>query len=735
MTSSVNIIKNSFFILLLINADLVVGLNYPFNSPYTKKEVEEKTLFSSFSEQPKHLDPARSYSENEQVFISQIYEPPYQYNYLIRPFVLEPLSASDYIKTEYFDKNNRLIANQNFQSQDIAYTVYTVKIKPNIYYQPHPCFTYDTVRKKFLYHNLTLEHNKNLIDTIDKITDFKLNKENTVSTREMVAQDFIYQIKRLADPKVQSPIFGLMSNYIIGLAELNKLLEQDNKTSKFINLNNLKYDISGLKILDKYTYQVKIKGKYPQFIYWFAMPFFSPMPYEADIFYQQSWLVENNISLDTSPVGTGPFMLTINNPNQKMVLEKNPYYHHGFYPTVGMPEDKAAGLLQQAGKQLPFLDKAVFSLEKESIPRWNKFLQGYYDFAGISSDNFNQAINFIDNKYLLSKQMQKQKIRLIKTIEPSIMYFAFNMLDPVVGGYTEKQKKLRQAIGIALDIEEFVHIFNNGRGQIAHDPIPSIVMSQEDKQNLYNKYLYDSPKNKKKLEYAKQLLSEAGYPNGIDQATNEQLILHYDSPDGGGSEDSDMFNWLRKQFQKLNIRLNIRATQYNAFQDKLRLGKVQIFRFGWNADYPDPENFLFLLLCSQSKVSANGENDTNYCNQEFDKLFESMQQTDNNELKKQYIHNMIEILQKESPWLFGFYRETYILEHGWNSPAKPLTIGNNNLKYRDINVQERLYLQSNWNQPIKWPIILFLLIFIAMITPIVISYYKKTHQKPKRLNN
>ena len=705
---------------------------YPINSPYQLAEAQQNTLYSSYNEQPKHFDPARSYSEDEQVFIAQIYEPIYQYHYLIRPYKLDPLSGDGYIHTEYYDSNNKKLAESAVSSQ-ISYTIYTIKIKPNIYYQPHPALAKSIKNNRFVYHDLS----EQFINNVQSISDFKLNAPNITCTRELLAQDFIYEIKRLADPKVQSPIYGLMSNYIYNFTDLNKILVEDNKADKFINLNDPKYDIDGLRLIDKYTYQIKIKGKYPQFAYWLAMPFFAPMPWEADKFYSQPGLAKQNISIDTYPIGTGPYMMTVNIPNQKIVLEKNPnynlVYNHGIYPTQGMPEDKANGLLTRAGQKLPFIDKVVFHLEKESIPVWNKFLQGYYDSAGISSDNFNQAVSFANNNYELSKEMQDRKIKLIRSVEPSVFYWGFNMLDPKVGGYDVSHIKLRQAISIAIDIKEYINIFRNGRGKIAYDPIPPIIMSDSEKALNYNPVSYQGKDVKKSLDQAKKLLAEAGYPNGIDKKTGHQLVLRYDAIMTASSDESALFNWLREQFQKINIKLDIEATQYNRFQEKLRRGSVQMFFLGWNADYPDPENFLFLFLCEQSRAEHNGENASNYCNRNFDKLFAQMQDATDIRERNKIINQMIKILQADSPWIFGLFNESFVLQHDWNDPIKSLTIGNNNLKYKSIDTKKRLQQQTALNQPIYWPIIAFILLLIGLILPVAIAYYKKMHHPVERI--
>ncbi len=110
------------------------------------------------------------------------------------------------------------------------------------------------------------------------------------------------------------------------------------------------YPLEGAEIVDRYTYRIKIKGKYPQFMYWLAMAFFAPIPWEAERFYTQKGLAEKNITLDWYPVGTGPYMLTENDPNRVMILEKNPNFHGEAYPSEGMPDDLQAGLLSGRGQ-------------------------------------------------------------------------------------------------------------------------------------------------------------------------------------------------------------------------------------------------------------------------------------------------------------------------------------------------------------------------------------------------
>ncbi len=190
-----------------------------------------------------------------------------------------------------------------------------------------------------------------------------------------------------------------------------------------------------MELVDRYTYRIKIHGKYPQLRYWLAMPFFAPVPHEADRFYSQAGMKERNITLDWYPVGTGPYMLTVNNPNRQMVLSRNPNFHGETYPSEGESGDREAGLLEDAGQNIPFIDQVTFSLEKETIPYWSKFLQGYYDTSGIASDSFDQAITVgSGGEAMLTEAMREQGIALNTSVSTSIYYTGFNMLDPVVGG-------------------------------------------------------------------------------------------------------------------------------------------------------------------------------------------------------------------------------------------------------------------------------------------------------------
>ena len=704
-------------ILLGIGLSLLAGCSDSWNNPYPGAEKQANTVYSAFAERPKHLDPARSYSSNEVEFTGQIYEPPLQYHFLKRPYELIPLTANAVPQPRYLDAAGKVLP-ADTPSAQIAESVYDIHIRPGIRYQPHPAFARDAAGR-YRYHVMQAA------DVADKtqISDFA-----HTGTRELVAADYVYQIKRLANPRLSSPIFGLMAEHIVGLKALGETLEKAAKAQTDAELNLNDFALAGAEVVDRHTYRIRIKGKYPQFIYWLALPFFAPVPWEAEVFYAQPGMAEKNLTLDWQPVGTGPFYLAENDPNRRMVLKKNPNFHGETYPQDGSDADRQAGLLADAGKPLPLVDAAVFTLEKETIPYWSKFLQGYYDSSGISSDSFDQAVQFSSGgDPQLTESMRKQDIRLITTVSASIWYVGFNMLDPVVGGLGEDRQKLRQALSIAFDYDEFISIFLNGRGIPAQGPIPPGLFGHVDGVAGLNPYVYenkDGAIQRRAIEDARKLLAEAGYPNGRDAKTGAPLVLYFDTM-ASGPDAKSRLDWMKKQLDKLNVQLVVRGTDYNRFQDKIRKGNAQLFEWGWNADYPDPENFFFLLYGPHKKVGTGGENAANYDNPEFNRLFERMKDMDNGPARQQVIDAMLEIVRRDAPWIFAYYPKSFGLRHGWVHNVKPNLMANNTLKYRRIDPALRDTRRGEWNHPVLWPIGLLVAALVVVIAPAIVAWRRR----------
>ena len=186
------------------------------------------------------------------------------------------------------------------------------------------------------------------------------------------------------------------------------------------------------------------------------------------------------------------------------------------------------------------------------------------------------------------------------------------------------------------------------------------------------------------IEVAKKLLAEAGYPDGRDAKTGAPLVLYFDTT-ASGPDAKSRLDWMKKQFDKIDVQLVVRGTDYNRFQDKMRKGNAQMFDWGWNADYPDPENFLFLLYGPNKKVASGGENAANYANPEFDRLFEQMKDMDNGPERQQVIDAMVEIVRRDAPWILRLLSQDLRPDARLGAQRQAQPDGQQQLKYRRID--------------------------------------------------
>jgi ABC-type transport system substrate-binding protein len=700
------------------------GVESPINSPYAAGAETKNVLYTAFTQRsPKYLDPARSYSTDETPYTYNIYEPLYGYHYLKRPYELIPRTALEVVDPVYVDKQgNKLSAEAAVK--DIAESVYDIPLRKGIQYQPHPVFAREA-DGRFSYWPLTSE----------QLTDkFVMSDFAQQGSRELTAHDYVYAIRRLASPRVASPIFSTLAQHVVGMKEYGtRLREIDTALRKdvpvgsrdlpWLDLRSVGF--SGVEALDEHTLRIRVKGLYPQFKYWLAMTFVAPIPWEADRFYSQPGMAQRNLTLNNWPVGTGPYMLTESIQNRRHVLTRNPNFRGEPYPCEGEPADRAKGLLNDCGKMTPFIDRIVFNIEKESIPLQGKFMQGYYDVPQVDRGDTGVAMLVAASDSTEKAALYaKHGIQLPTTVEAQMQYFGFNWRDPVVGrGETPEQqvrnRKLRQALSIAFNWEEFVAIFQNDQAQVAYGPVPPGILGYQSGVSGINPVVYDvvgGKAQRKSLDQARQLLAEAGYPNGRHATTGEPLVLYFDSASGGGGS-SPTLDWMRRQFAQINVQLDIRSTDYNRFQEKMARGVAQMYMWGWVADYPDAENFLFLLYGPNVKAEKGGENASNYVNPEYDALFEKMRDLPDGPEKEQLIAQMIKIVQEDAPWMFGLFPKSGGAFQQWVGNAKPTQMVRNSLQYMTIDTELRSKKIAEWNPPVWWPLLVLFGLLGVLVWP------------------
>lgn len=259
-------------------------------------------------------------------------------------------------------------------------------------------------------------------------------------------------------------------------------------------------------------------------------------------------------------------------------------------------------------------------------------------------------------------------------------------------------------------------------------PLPPGIFGYQQGQAGINPVVYtwkDGAAQRRSLKEAKALLAQAGWRDGRDARTGRPLVLNLDTT-SGGLGDKSMMDWLSRQLGQLGIQLVVRSTDFNRFQEKLRKGSAQIYFLGWNADYPDPENFFFLLYGPESKVAHGGENTANYNNPEFDRLFRIMKNMPNGPARQAVIDSMLKLVREDAPWIYWFYPKTYVLQHGWLNNYKLNNVASNTIKYQRIDAARRETLRQAWNKPLLWPFAALLVGVLGLLWPAVRAYRSRS---------
>ena len=530
--------------------------------------------------------------------------------------IFDTLYQFHYLKRPY-----EVIPNLASSMPDISEDklVYTIPIKKGIVFQDDPCFG-----------------------------------ENRGEGRELTADDVVFSIKRNADVRIRSLGWWLFDGRIKGLNEFRE------KTVGADGLDIYDEEVEGLKAVDRYTLRVELNEPFPQFIYVLTMSFSAIVASEAVEFYSEEFL--------NHPVGTGGFMLIEWIRGSKLVLEKSPTFREEYYPEEGEEGDYEAGLLKDAGKRLPLVDRLEIAILTEEQPRWLEFLSGNLDeLEMITKDNFDQAMT-ADGA--LSEEIARKGIVILKKQEIDVFYIGFNMDDPVVG----TNKKLRQAISLAEDTSRLL-VLRNHQGIPAESPIPPGL--PEYNPNLKNPY------RRHNVEAARRLLEEAGYPGGRD-ANGQQFTITLDVRTG--TLERQISELFVDDMRQLGIEINVIYNTWPALLEKLKERKTQLFSIGWIADYPDAETFMQLFY---GPNSSPGSNASNYNNPEYNELYEKIRVMMPGDERTENIHRMVDILIDDCPWIFQYHRHPIGLYYKWTRNVKYHDFGYNLRKYRNIDVEMR----------------------------------------------
>lgn len=598
--------------------------------------AEGVVAYNSYSAKVRSLDPATCGDAISILFLGNIYETLYEYHFLKRPMEVIPLLAEDMPQI----------------SDDLL--TYTIKIKKGIKYCRNACFG--------------------------------TNEDGTARTREVTAHDFVLAFKRIADSHIATPMaLAFIEDKIVGLKQYR---DATNAYAKGDFSRYDKLDLPGVRALDDYTLQIKLLRPFPQLIYVLVVPCYAPMPRELIDYYfirrngrEEIPLAARStrITDKAAMVGTGAYYMHEFVDAGDIILKRNPDYHEAFYPTQGEPDDVGNGLLNDAGKRIPFVDMRRYTYLPEYLPMWEKFRQKQLDTSGIPEQFYNQVITPSKE---LTESWANEGIRLIKYSDPLVFWYVFNMEDRVLGS----SKSLRQALCLAFNVEAYIDVLFNGRGKRALNVVPSDFGTKWDI-DAYND-AGPSPYARFDLDLARQKLKDARVELEQAGVIAPGQGLPAITLDLGGLDDTErrIGEFARKQFRKLGIDVRVELNDWPTLQQKVDNKLFQMAGLGWGADYPDPEAFFQLYYSPNIK---RGTNNSSYHNDRFDRLYEQSAIMLPSQQRAKLYTEMLKIVQEDCPVLLLTEPTSFVLAHDWVYNIKPHPLAQGLAKYTRIDAAQR----------------------------------------------
>jgi ABC-type transport system substrate-binding protein len=489
------------------------------------------------------------------------------------------------------------------------------------------------------------EGGKSFTMTVKKGIFFTPDAAFKGKARELTAADHAYALKRILDPKVKSPWLWMLEGKIAG-ADLVR--EKAAKTGKF------DYDapIAGLTVVDRYTLRIRLNSPDLRFLYVLAVPFTAALAREVVEAYGND--------IGAHPVGTGPFMLGTYKRSSQIELRANPGYREFTYVPAGpIPASSQAVASALKGKRLPLVSRIEISIMEEGQARWLAFLNGEIDYLGLLPQNL---VSRALADGTLRPELAAKGILHQVLLRPDVSYTYFNMEDAVLGGYTAERIALRRAIGMAFNNDEAIRVLYSGRARPANGPIPPDIAGYDPALKT-NAQAFDPAG-------ARALLDKFGYKDRDGDGYRETpagspLVIERWSPPTTVARERDEL-W-KKNLDAIGIRVTLKYDRLPELRKKAREGKIAMRDDGWNADYPDAENFMQLFY----GPNVGQENYARFNLPEYNKLFDEARRLPDSPERTRLFDRMTELVIAYAPWRVRVNEIEDTLAHPWTRNYVP----------------------------------------------------------------
>ncbi|MGZ5034199.1 MAG: ABC transporter substrate-binding protein [Usitatibacter sp.] len=554
------------------------------------------------------LDPQKVSDLYSNILNSGIFDAPLTYDYLARPLKLKP---------------NTLVSLPEISADGMTYTL---RVKPGIFFDDHPAFK----GKK----------------------------------RELVAEDYVYSIKRLMDPKMAAPLLAEVEGYIVGSDEA---LAKARKADKF------DYDapIEGLKAIDRYTWRIKLTQPYYVFIYNLA-------DCRVSCAVAREVVEQYGNDVGNHPVGSGPYRVQYWKRSSKLVFEPNPNFREEYFDANPAADDKEAQavLARMKGKRLPMVGRIEVYIIETAQPRWLSFLNGEMDLIFRVPEEY-ANVGMPNNK--LAPNLARRGIRMAQVPALDLTYNYFNMEDPTVGGYTPEKVALRRAISLAYKTQDEIAVIRKNQAIPANTPYSPGVAGY-DPNFRTSAGEYNVPK-------AKALLDMFGYVDRDGDGFREM-------PDGSPLElkfnstpierDKQIDELWKRSMDDIGIRFSVRKAQWPDLLKESDAGKLMFWQLGGSASSPDADTWLTSLYGPNAGFKGNR---ARFKLPEYDRLYEKARVMPDSPERTRLYQAMAKLVVAYAPWKVNTHRILTDMWYPWVvGYVRPPVQNNNWWKYVDIDL-------------------------------------------------
>jgi ABC-type transport system substrate-binding protein len=477
--------------------------------------------------------------------------------------------------------------------------------------------------------------------------------------RELVAQDYVYSIKRHLDPNLRNGGNPALSELIAGA---RTVVDAARKPGA-----KMDYDapIEGLRALDRYTLQIKLHSTDYTLLERLAGLQMMAVAREA--------VEAAGADVMSRPVGTGPYRLGEWRKASKVVLDSNPRYRTIRYPESSAPQHKAL-VDAMRGKALPQIGRIEISIIEESQPELLAFMQGDLDLMLLSGDDSTRVLE--NGK--LKPELARKGIQHLRFGAPSVTFTYFNLDDPIVGGYSNAQVALRRAIGMGFDAGEMIRVLYAGNALPANQLLPPGVNGHDP--SLPPKSLYDPAAARALLDrFGFRDIDGDGYRETPD---GKPLTVVRGTLPESWYRDADTL-W-KKNMDAIGIRMQINQQTFAELINLSRAGKLPMFNLGYRSLEPSGYQILQTLWSKETRDT----NPSGFKRPEYDAAYEAFLRTPSGPERTALARKMSELSQAWVPMILHTYGIGNVVYYPWLSGYWPSQFGAS-WKYADLDVAKR----------------------------------------------